>query len=696
MPEATAVSPPRGGSGLVTGIEVFEGPNLYLPHAAIVASLDIARFARGKPRALQPAELTLLADVLLARCRATAALQLQPSSQSHLRSPHPQSIAATLAFLCLELQRLNTTYADGMCVIGGGPGGRAKGIAYGFENIAMGRAAAVAACDLVDAVLSPGTVGADVAAFVLPDSLKAFLDLARAAPILRSSRKILRSAKARGIPWLHLLESTDLLQLGHGCRRHLLRGSTSDATSQIGHWLTSDKRLNAAFVTQLGFPAPRQIPVTTLKAAIAAAHDIGYPVVVKPRAGFNGRGITVGITRDEDMAAAFALAATLKRGVLVERFMPGDAFRMIVVGGRLASASLFRSASITGDGRSNVAALVAAENARPVRGQVFASGLLPIRLDEVSKGVLASQGLTTKSVPQPGQTVQLRRTANLSTGGKRTDVTALVHPDNRRMAEQIARATAIDITGIDFITTDITRSFRELPCGINEVNTNPGIGYGDPDAGLPDETIRIIDLLFPPGMPATIPIVHVHGGKEADAIAVALAHRLANPERPVGCASGRGLEIDGLTISDLPQRGDAAAGRALLCNPAVACAILAIPGETVRRRGIGTDRADVTILTRDSLFCATLARAITSGPIIVPADLVALLPDAVQQDTARLIAVGDLGSPLALRVWRDAGDGSIRTGDGLLESHPTDAVSDGDPALFAAAAAWALEAGGRN
>ena len=389
MPEATvlpAVSASSDG-GPVTGIELFEGPNLYLPHAAVVATLDLARLGHGGPQALQPAELGLLAEILLARCRATAALTLQPDSAARLGASAAQGIAATLALLCLELQRLNTTHAQGMCVIGGGAQGRARAIAFGYENVAMARAVPAAACALVDAVLrARGRL--DPATFVLPPALQAFLERARALPILRSSRKILRTARKRGIPWMPVLETSDLLQLGHGCRRRLLRGSTSDSISQIGHWLTSDKRLCADFVTRLGFPAPRQVPVTSPEAAVAAAHAIGYPVVVKPLAGFNGRGITVGIARDEDMAAAFSLAAALRRGVLVESFIPGHAHRLIVVDGRLASASLFRPAGVTGDGRSDVAALVARENARPVRSQGFASGLLPIPLDAVSKGVL--------------------------------------------------------------------------------------------------------------------------------------------------------------------------------------------------------------------------------------------------------------------------------------------------------------------
>ena len=685
MPAVSASS----DGGPVTGIELFEGPNLYLPHAAVVATLDLARLGHGGPQALQPAELGLLAEILLARCRATAALTLQPDSAARLGASAAQGIAATLALLCLELQRLNTTHAQGMCVIGGGAQGRARAIAFGYENVAMARAVPAAACALVDAVLrARGRL--DPATFVLPPALQAFLERARALPILRSSRKILRTARKRGIPWMPVLETSDLLQLGHGCRRRLLRGSTSDSISQIGHWLTSDKRLCADFVTRLGFPAPRQVPVTSPEAAVAAAHAIGYPVVVKPLAGFNGRGITVGIARDEDMAAAFSLAAALRRGVLVESFIPGHAHRLIVVDGRLASASLFRPAGVTGDGRSDVAALVARENARPVRSQGFASGLLPIPLDAVSKGVLASQGLDPRSVPPAGQTVYLRRTANLSTGGTRTDVTALIHPDNRRMAEQIARATAIDIAGIDFIAPDIATAFREQPCGINEVNTNPGIGYGDPDAGLPDETLRIVDLLFPPGTPATIPIVHVHGGKEADAIAVRLAGLLDRPGCPVGCASGRGLVIDGLTVSTAPQRGDITAGRALLCNPTVACAILAVPGETVRRHGIGTPGADVAVLTGQSLAWAGLVRAITSGPIVVAAELIPRLPQAVRRQADRLVAVGDAASTLPRRVWRDAADGTIRASDGSIL--PGRASGDDGAALQAAAAAWALQA----
>ena len=674
--------------GLVTAIDVFTGPSPYLPRPAIVASIDIARFGGGRPCPLLRAQRELLRAVLLRRCRADEALDLAPESLALLQAEEPQGIAWTVATVCLELQRLNTHIAEGQRILGGPQGGPPRGIAYGYESAVLGRAAAPAACDLVDAVLATDPAAGVPTQLALPESLKTFLELARTAPIGRSGRKIARHAHARGIPWFQVLETTDLIQLGQGRRRRLTRGSTSDGTPQISHWLSSDKLLCSTFLRGLGIPTPHQISVDDAEAAVAAARSIGYPVVVKPLAGFNGRGVTVGVTRDGDMAAAFRNAAALRRGVLVESYVAGDAYRLIVVDGRFASASRFEQASVVGDGHSTIAALVARENARPLRGQGFASGLLPIPTDAFTRDVLAAQGLSFKTVPEAGRTVRLRQTANLSTGGKRIDVTAIVHPDTRRMAEQIGRAVGIDIMGLDFITPDITRSFRDQACAVNEVNTNPGFGYGGPDVGTPEEAVRILDYLFPPGAPTRIPIIHVHGAGEADAVVDDLRQRLSDGFGPVGCASGRGLMVDGLLLDPAPRVGDVFAARALLCNSTVACALLAVPSETVTRHGVGTDLADVAVLTGEGLTHAALVRAITRDTMIVPAASLDILPRSVRQDGERLVAVGDAEAPLRRRVWREPGSGRAMAADGerIVE---LGAVA-GAAGLLSAAAAWAL------
>ena len=114
-------------------------------------------------------------------------------------------------------------------------------------------------------------------------------------------------------------------------------------------------------------------------------------------------------------------------------------------------------------------------NKDPRRGAGHENMLTRLELDDAADRLLAAKGYDHDSVPPEGEVVFLRKTANLSTGGTAIDVTDVIHPDNRLMAERAIRAVGLDIGGVDFLTTDITQSYRDNGGAICEINAGPGM-----------------------------------------------------------------------------------------------------------------------------------------------------------------------------------------------------------------------------
>jgi cyanophycin synthetase len=283
---------------------------------------------------------------------------------------------------------------------------------------------------------------------------------------------------------------------------------------------------------------------------------------------------------------------------MVERFVAGADYRLLVVGDRLVAAARRESAQVVGDGRSTIAELVALVNRDPRRSDGHGTVLSIIRLDAIALAVLAEQGCTPESIPPAGQRVLIRRNANLSTGGTATDVTDLVHSSVAARAVDAARAVGLDIAGIDVLATDISRPLEEQRGAVVEVNAGPGLRmHLEPSAGNPRPVGEaIVDQLFPEGQTGRVPIVAVTGALGRTTTTRLLAHLLARPREVVGMACTDGLYIGGRRIDSRAATGPGGA-RALLLNPQVSVAVLETAPEGTLREGLGFDQADVVVVT---------------------------------------------------------------------------------------------------
>lgn len=414
-----------------------------------------------------------------------------------------------------------------------------------------------------------------------------------------STRSIVHAAVERGIPFRRL-NTGSLVQFGHGAHQRRILAAETDATSAIAEDIAQDKELTRELLQAIGVPVPAGRPVTDADDAWAAALEIGPPVVVKPQDGNQGRGVATNLTSREQVQTAYAAAhyASRSGSVIVEKYAPGDDYRVLVIGDRVIAAARRDPARIIGDGQHTVAELVDAVNADPRRGEDHATSLSKIPLDAISLAVLAEQNLTPESVPLPDQVVLIRRNANLSTGGTATDVTERVHPAVARRCIEAARMVGLDVAGIDVIAADIQHPLEAQGGIIVEVNAAPGLRmHLEPSVGQSRPVGRaILELMFPPGQTGRVPIVAITGVNGKTTTTRFIAHLVRESGQRVGMTCTDGIFIEGRRIDTGDCSGPASA-RAVLMNPTVEAAVLETARGGILRAGLGFDRCDVAVLT---------------------------------------------------------------------------------------------------
>ncbi len=402
---------------------------------------------------------------------------------------------------------------------------------------------------------------------------------------------LVAEAERRGIPWFKPVETDSFVQFGYGAKQACTLETVTNHTSSHAVTISRSKVRTNRLLSSIDLPMTRQLVVRTELEVVRAADQIGYPVVVKPDDRGKSRGVTVGVRDRASLGQAFRKAREASVTVLIEALVPGADHRLLVVNGTLVAAAKRVLAQVIGDGQRSVAALVDEVNRDPRRGAGFAKVLVRLALDDEADRMLADAGLTRASVPASGQFVQLRGNANISTGGTAADVTREIHIDNRLAAERAARLVGLNVAGVDFISPDITRSWREVGGAICEVNHSPALRQHWASDGSPDVTARVMDTMMPPGSDGRIPIAALTGGSGRLATLL-LGHILGLDGRVVGTATGDGLRIGRHRIAP----GDFAGlegCRILLGDPAVeTAAVEAAPSDLVRR-GLFFDRCDV-------------------------------------------------------------------------------------------------------
>lgn len=431
--------------------------------------------------------------------------------------------------------------------------------------------------------------------FDFDEELSTFIRFAQRKEFGPSTQSLVNAAEERNIPWLRL-NKYSLVQFGHGKYQQRIQATITSETKHIAVEISCDKEDTHNLLNDLGLPVPQQRMVYSEQEAIRAAKRIGYPVVLKPLDANHGRGVSIDLTTEEQIKVAFAFAREhgKSRAVLVESFLTGLDHRMLVVNGDLVAVAKRVPGHVIGDGVKSIAELIDKVNEDPRRGVGHEKVLTQLELDTQAIRLLEESNYTPETVLKKDELFYLRSTANLSTGGTAIDMTDVVHPDNKVMAERAIRAVGLDIGGVDFLTSDITRSHKEIGGGIVEVNAAPGFRmHVAPSEGKPrDVAGKVIDMLFPPSSPTRIPIAGITGTNGKTTTSRILSHILKTAGHVVGMTSTDGVYVDG----HLSVKGDMTgpvSSQIVLRDPTVDIAVLETARGGIARSGLGYFESDV-------------------------------------------------------------------------------------------------------
>jgi cyanophycin synthetase len=421
-------------------------------------------------------------------------------------------------------------------------------------------------------------------------------DLFESTRLGPSTGAIVEEAQRRGIP-VRRLNSHSLVQLGLGANLRRVQAAMSDYTSAIGVEIAQDKDDTRRVLGAIGLPVPEGMTATTVDAALDAAREIGFPVLLKPLDASHGRGISGSITDEESVRAAFEVAKSFSRRVVVERFVTGRDYRVLVVDGRVIAAAERVPAHVVGDGQRTIAELIVEANCDPRRGKGHSRTLTRLPADASTDAFLKTQGLDQAHVPAAGQQVFLRATANLSTGGTSIDRTDEMHPDNVTACEMAAGVVGLDIAGIDVLSPDITVPFRENGAVIIEVNAAPGLRmHTHPSEGSPRNVgAPIIEMLYPPGQPYTIPVIAITGTNGKTTTTRLTAHLFRQTGKTVGFTTTDGVYLQDRLVMEGDMTGPFSAN-IILSNPTVEVAVLETARGGIIRAGLGFDECDVGVV----------------------------------------------------------------------------------------------------
>ncbi|SHK94822.1 cyanophycin synthetase [Hymenobacter psychrotolerans] len=463
-------------------------------------------------------------------------------------------------------------------------------VVFSYQEERAGRMAAEAAVQLVDDLCH----GRSVNVKPIIDELHQIREDEFFGP---STWSIVTEAASRNIPYIQLKNSS-IIQLGYGVNQKRIWATTTSYTSHAGVEVAGNKNRTKAMLKDAGVPVPNGTTVYSEDGLRDAIEELGFPIVTKPLDGNHGKGATIRIMNWEDAVEGLHAAQKYSRAVIVEQFIEGDDYRMLVVSGKLIAAAKRTPAAVTGNGTSTIQQLIDKVNEDPRRGVGHEKVLTSIKADQHTQDLLQKQGLTLESVLPAGQELYLKSTANISTGGTATDVTDLVHPYNVLMAERVAGIVGLDICGIDLLTSDIAIPLNETRGAVIEVNAAPGFRmHISPTEGLPRNVAApVVDMLFPRGSNARIPIFAVTGTNGKTTTTSLLSHIVASKGYKVGHTTTSGIYIQGVQL----QSGDCTGGQSaefVLKDPTVNFAVLETARGGMLRSGLGFHTCDVAIVT---------------------------------------------------------------------------------------------------
>jgi cyanophycin synthetase len=582
----------------ILSTNVYVGPNVYANFPVIRHTLDLG-------------ELETWPSVRLGEDFINGLTNALPSLQTHgcsygeeggfirrLRDGEGTWIGHIWEHVAIELQNLAGSPISFGKTRGTGELG-CYTVVYQYQQRDVGLEAGKLGLRLLTHLMPPEVqqlINADIdPEFDFSDELHSFVRSAQRKELGPSTASLVLAAENRGIPWLRLNEYS-LVQFGHGKYQQRIQATITSQTKHIAVEISCDKQETHDLLNDLGLPVPQQVMVYSEREALRYAKRIGYPIVVKPLNANHGRGVSINLSTDEEVAIAFAAAQDVgtSRAVLLESYITGFDHRMLVVNNELVAVAKRVPGHVVGDGKSSIEQLIDKVNEDPRRGIGHEKVLTRLEMDSQALRLIDDAGYTSETVLEPEQKFYLRSTANLSTGGTAIDVTDIVHPDNRDMAIRAIRAIGLDIGGVDFLTDDIGKSYKDIGGGICECNAAPGFRmHVAPSEGESrDVAGKVIDMLFPTGSNAKIPVAAITGTNGKTTTSRMLASIMASAGFTTGMTSTDGVYIDGHLTVKGDMTGPTSA-QIVLRDPSVDFAIMETARGGIVRRGLGYTECNV-------------------------------------------------------------------------------------------------------
>lgn len=463
-------------------------------------------------------------------------------------------------------------------------------VVFSYVEESVGEYAAEAAVRIAEALISGEEY--DVEKDI--QKMKEIRERVRLGP---STGSIVEEAVSRDIPWIRL-GTNSLVQLGYGVNQMRFQATITCQTSHIAVDIACDKEATKRMLDNASIPVAKGDICVDEEDLENTIRKIGYPIVIKPLDGNHGKGASINVKDWESAKAGLAHAQKYSRRVIVEKFITGHDFRVLVINNKVVAAAKRVPAHVVGNGINTIQELIDIENRDPRRGYGHENVLTEIIVDRDTLNLLEKEGLTTDSIPEKGRIVYLKSTANLSTGGTSVDVTDLMHPENIFLAERISRIIGLDICGIDIMAENLTQPLKENGGVILEVNAAPGFRmHLAPSEGLPRNVAApVIDMLYPPGKPSRIPIIAVTGTNGKTTTTRLIAHMVKNKGYRVGFTTSDGIYIQ----NHMMEKGDTTgplSAEYILKDPTVEFAVLETARGGILRAGLGFSRCDIGIIT---------------------------------------------------------------------------------------------------
>ncbi|MDF2519608.1 MAG: MurE3 [Clostridia bacterium] len=568
-------------------LRIYEGRNIYTHRPCIRADIDLEELC-DTPTCSIPGFNELLLEHMPSLIEHKCAKGYRGGFVDRLREG--TYLAHVLEHMCLEIQNLlgyDVAFGKARQLE---EGSTVYSVIYEYRSRTIGYEALQTAIYLTNEISKGSRLNFN-------EKLNEIKIKAAKLDLGPSTAAIKKEAEERGIPVL-VLGKGSLLQLGYGKYSKRIQATLTEDTSCIAADISCDKELTKDLLRTAGIPIPEGRIADNLGELLSYAEGLGYPVVVKPNSGNQGKGVSVKLKNQHEVTAAFGIAKQFGEEVIVEKFVEGKHYRVLVVNGRVVACAERIAPFITGNGKNTIKELIEIENLNPLRGDGHEKPLTKIKIDPIMEMLLLKNDMDVNYIPAVGEQVLLRENDNLSTGGTAIDMTDDIHPDNAEIAIHAAAIVGLDIAGVDITTRDISNPMREDNGAVIEVNAAPGIRmHYYPAVGKSRNVAKhIVDMLFPEGNKNSIPLVAVTGTNGKTTTTRMINKILQEKGYTVGMTSTGGVYINDKCIMKGDTTGYRSA-RMILTDKRVEAAVLETARGGIVSMGLGYDLADVGILT---------------------------------------------------------------------------------------------------